>query len=43
MGSSTRGYVATGVREVAYQAGLPKGSLNNHFRSKERFGVEVLQ
>jgi TetR/AcrR family transcriptional regulator, transcriptional repressor for nem operon len=38
----TRGYTATGVREIASAAGLPQGSFTNHFRSKERFGAEVL-
>jgi TetR/AcrR family transcriptional regulator, transcriptional repressor for nem operon len=37
-----RGYTATGVREIASAAGLPQGSFTNHFRSKERFGAEVL-
>lgn len=37
-----RGYTATGVREIAVAAGLPTGSFTNHFRSKERFGAEVL-
>lgn len=37
-----RGYMATGVRDVATAAAVPQGSFTNHFRSKERFGCEVL-
>lgn len=37
-----RGYTATGVRQVAAAAGVPLGSFTNHFRSKEGFGLAVL-
>lgn len=37
-----RGYVGSGVREVAAEAGAPQGSFTNHFRSKEAFTREVL-
>jgi TetR/AcrR family transcriptional regulator, transcriptional repressor for nem operon len=37
-----KGYVGTGVREVAAEAGAPQGSFTNHFRSKEAFAQEVL-
>ncbi|WP_338664523.1 TetR family transcriptional regulator C-terminal domain-containing protein [Pararoseomonas sp. SCSIO 73927] len=37
-----RGYAATGVREVAGEAGVPHGSLTNHFRSKEALGLAAL-
>jgi TetR/AcrR family transcriptional repressor of nem operon len=37
-----RGYTATGVRQVAAAADVPLGSFTNHFRSKERFGLVVL-
>lgn len=36
------GFAATGVREVMAAAGVPQGSFTNHFRSKEAFGVAVL-
>ena len=38
-----RGYTATGVRQVAAAADVPLGSFTNHFRSKERFGLVVLE
>ena len=37
-----RGYAAAGVREITAAAGVPLGSFSNHFRSKEAFGVAVL-
>lgn len=37
-----RGFGATGVREIAVAAGVPQGSFTNHFRSKEAFGILVL-
>lgn len=37
-----RGYSATGVRQVAAAANVPLGSFTNHFRSKERFALVVL-
>lgn len=37
-----RGFAATGVREIAAAAGVPQGSFTNHFRSKEAFGVLLL-
>ena len=36
------GYAASGVREIAAEAGAPQGSFTNHFRSKESFALEVL-
>jgi len=38
-----RGYTATGVRQVAAAADVPLGSFTNHFRSKERFALVVLE
>ena len=38
-----RGYSATGVRQVATAANVPIGSFTNHFRSKERFALVVLE
>lgn len=38
-----RGLGSTGVREIAAAAGVPQGSFTNHFRSKEAFGVLVLE
>ena len=37
-----RGYASCGVREITEAAGLPQGSFTNHFRSKEAFGLLVL-
>jgi TetR/AcrR family transcriptional regulator, transcriptional repressor for nem operon len=37
-----RGLAATGVRDVAMVAAVPQGSFTNHFRSKEAFGILVL-
>jgi TetR/AcrR family transcriptional regulator, transcriptional repressor for nem operon len=36
------GLAATGVRDIAMAAGVPRGSFTNHFRSKEAFGMLVL-
>ncbi len=36
------GFAATGVRDIARAAGVPLGSFTNHFRSKEEFGLAVL-
>jgi TetR/AcrR family transcriptional regulator, transcriptional repressor for nem operon len=37
-----RGLAATGVRDIAMAAGVSQGSFTNHFRSKEAFGILVL-
>ena len=37
-----RGFNAAGVRDIVAAAGVPQGSFTNHFRSKEQFGVELL-
>jgi len=37
-----RGLAATGVRDIAIAARVPQGSFTNHFRSKEAFGLLVL-
>jgi TetR/AcrR family transcriptional regulator, transcriptional repressor for nem operon len=37
-----RGLAATGVRDIAIAARVPQGSFTNHFRSKEAFGILVL-
>jgi TetR/AcrR family transcriptional repressor of nem operon len=37
-----KGYIGSGVREIAAEAGAPQGSFTNHFRSKEAFACEVL-
>jgi len=36
------GYVGAGVRDIVAEASAPQGSFTNHFRSKEAFGVLVL-
>lgn len=38
-----QGYNATGVSELATQAGVPKGSFYNHFDSKEAFAIEIIR
>lgn len=37
-----RGFATSGVREITEAAGVPQGSFTNHFRSKEAFGLAVL-
>ena len=37
-----RGFVASGIRDITAAAGIPLGSFTNHFRSKEDFGIAVL-
>jgi TetR/AcrR family transcriptional regulator, transcriptional repressor for nem operon len=37
-----RGLAATGVRDIAIAARVPQGSFTNHFRSKDAFGLLVL-
>jgi len=36
------GFYGSGVQDVVDQAGVPKGSFYNHFKSKEALGLEVL-
>ena len=36
------GFHFTGVQNIVDQAGVPKGSFYNHFKSKEALGLEVL-
>jgi TetR/AcrR family transcriptional repressor of nem operon len=38
-----RGFGAASVRNIVQAAGVPQGSFTNHFRSKEAFGLEVLE
>lgn len=37
-----KGYHNTGVKEILDRAGVPKGSFYNFFRSKEDFGLQVI-
>ena len=37
-----KGYGVTGVNEITAKIGIPKGSFYNHFKSKEEFGIAVL-
>ena len=37
-----KGYGVTGISEITDRIGIPKGSFYNHFKSKEEFGVAVL-
>ncbi len=37
-----QGYNATGIQQIADQAGVPKGSFYNHFDSKEAFAAAIL-
>jgi TetR/AcrR family transcriptional repressor of nem operon len=38
-----QGYCGASVRDVVQAAGVPQGSFTNHFKSKEAFGLEVLE
>ena len=38
-----RGFAGAGIREITSDAGVPQGCFTNHFRSKEAFGVAVLE
>ena len=38
-----QGYCGASVRDIVQAAGVPQGSFTNHFRSKEAFGLEVLE
>ncbi len=38
-----QGYNATGIQQIADQAGVPKGSFYNHFDSKEAFAAHILR
>jgi TetR/AcrR family transcriptional repressor of nem operon len=37
-----KGYNATGLQEILRAANVPKGSFYNHFKSKEDFGLQVI-
>lgn len=37
-----RGFSGAGVREITAAAGVPQGCFTNHFRSKEAFGIAIL-
>jgi TetR/AcrR family transcriptional repressor of nem operon len=37
-----QGFVSSGIREITAAAGVPQGSFTNHFKSKEAFGLAVL-
>ena len=38
-----RGFAGAGIREITSEAGVPQGCFTNHFRSKEAFGIAVLE
>ncbi len=38
-----KGYNGTGIQEIVNNAGLPKGSFYNYFKSKEGFVAEVIE
>jgi TetR/AcrR family transcriptional regulator, transcriptional repressor for nem operon len=37
-----KGYNHTGIQEILNAAGIPKGSFYNYFKSKEDFGLQVI-
>ncbi len=37
-----KGFNNTGIQEILDAAGVPKGSFYNHFKSKEDFGLQVI-
>ena len=37
-----RGFGGASVRDIVQAAGVPQGSFTNHFKSKEAFGLEIL-
>jgi len=37
------GFNGTGIKEIVDEAGIPKGSFYNYFKSKEDFTVEIIQ
>jgi TetR/AcrR family transcriptional repressor of nem operon len=37
-----RGFASSSVRDIVQAAGVPQGSFTNHFRSKEKFGLAVI-
>ena len=38
-----RGFAGSSVRDIVHAAGVPQGSFTNHFQSKEKFGLAVLE
>jgi TetR/AcrR family transcriptional repressor of nem operon len=36
------GYAATGIKDITDRVAIPKGSFYNHFKSKEEFGLEII-
>ena len=36
------GYAATGIKDITDRVKIPKGSFYNHFKSKEEFGLEII-
>ncbi len=38
-----KGFSAVGLAEILNTAGVPKGSFYHYFRSKEQFGIELLE
>jgi len=40
---SRQGYTATGIDLVLKEAGVPKGSFYHYFKSKEEFGLAVIE
>jgi TetR/AcrR family transcriptional repressor of nem operon len=38
-----RGFAGSSVRDIVEAAGVPQGSFTNHFQSKEKFGLAVIE
>ena len=38
-----RGFAGASVRDIVQAAGVPQGSFTNHFQSKEKFGLAIIE
>lgn len=40
---TTRGYISANIESILKQVGVPKGSFYHYFKSKEEFGIAILE